>query len=45
MVIQMPCVQPNCQSAIHTQTQMQTETEGYRMHVTHLQGGRLHYYG
>ena len=32
MVIQMTCVQPNFHSAIHTQTQMQTETEGYRMH-------------
>ena len=32
MVIQMTCVQPNCHSAIYTQTQMQTETEGYRMH-------------
>ena len=31
MVIQMTCVWPKCHSAIHTQTQ--TETEGYRMHV------------
>ena len=26
MVIQMICVQPNCCSAVHTQTQMQMET-------------------
>ena len=32
MVIQMTCVQPNCRSAVHTQTQTQTENEGYRMH-------------
>ena len=28
----MTCVRPNGNSAIHTQTQMQMETEGYRMH-------------
>ena len=32
MVIQMSCVWLNCYSALHTQTQKQMETEGYRMH-------------
>ena len=29
----MTYVQPNCHLAVHTQTQKQTETEGYRMHT------------
>ena len=32
MVIQRTCAQLNCLMAIHTKTQTQTETGGYRMH-------------